>query len=104
LLDEYGGFLRSSPRINDAAATIEPMFRRQDADRDGFLSLGEYRRSFPARPGGGPVRPDQSEPMQGEDVVESAAGLAKAREFRNFSLASHALLTAALHCITVIVQ
>ena len=47
-LDEYRDFLRSSPRMrNAAAATIEPMFRRLDADRDGFLSLAEYRKSFP---------------------------------------------------------
>ncbi len=33
--------------MKNAAATIEPMFRRLDADRDGFLSLAEYRKSFP---------------------------------------------------------
>ena len=42
-----GNFLRSSPRMKNAAATIEPLFRRLDADRDGFLSLSEYRKSFP---------------------------------------------------------
>ncbi len=52
-LDEYRDFLRSSPRMRDAAAaTIEPMFRRLDTDRDGYLSLSEYRKSFPQRPGG----------------------------------------------------
>jgi len=50
-LEEYRDFLRSSPRMRDAAATIEPMFRRLDTDADGFLSLSEYRKSFPARPG-----------------------------------------------------
>ena len=54
-LDEYRDFLRSSPRMRDAAA-IEPMFRRLDADRDGFLSLAEYRKSFPQRPGGAPAK------------------------------------------------
>ena len=54
-LDEYRDFLRSSPRMRDAApATIEPMFRRLDADRDGFLSLAEYRKSFPRGPAARP--------------------------------------------------
>ena len=35
------------------------MFRRIDADRDGFLSLLEYRKSFPQRPGGAAARPDR---------------------------------------------
>ena len=48
----------ASPRMRNAAATIEPMFRRLDADRDGFLSLAEYRKSFPQRPGGAAARPD----------------------------------------------
>ena len=33
------------------------MFRRLDADRDGFLSLAEYRKSFPQRPGTPPAKP-----------------------------------------------
>ena len=50
--------MRSSPRMRTAAATtIEPMFRRIDTDRDGFLSLAEYRKSFPPRPGGAAARP-----------------------------------------------
>ena len=57
-LDEYRDFLRSSPRMRNAAATIEPMFRRLDTDRDGFLSLAEYRKSFPQRPGGAAAKPD----------------------------------------------
>ncbi len=56
-LDEYRDFLRSSPRMKDAGATIEPMFRRLDVDGDGFLSLAEYRKSFPARPGVAPAQP-----------------------------------------------
>jgi Ca2+-binding EF-hand superfamily protein len=57
-LDEYRDFLRSSPRMRDAMATIEPMFRRLDADRDEFLSMAEYRKSFPRRPGGTAAKPD----------------------------------------------
>ncbi len=45
-LDEYRELLRSSPRMKNAAATIEPLFRRLDTDHDGFLSLPEYSRSF----------------------------------------------------------
>ena len=55
-LDEYRDFLRSSPRMRNASAAIEPMFRRLDVDRDGFLSLAEYRKSFPRRPGGAPAK------------------------------------------------
>jgi hypothetical protein len=56
-LDEYRNFLRSSPRMKNAATAIEPMFLRLDVDRDGFLSLAEYRKSFPQRPGGVPAKP-----------------------------------------------
>ena len=45
-LDEYREQLRSSPRMKNAIATIEPLFRRLDTDHDGFLSLPEYSRSF----------------------------------------------------------
>ena len=34
-LEEYRDFLLSSPRMRNAAATIEPMFRRIDADHNG---------------------------------------------------------------------
>jgi Protein of unknown function (DUF1553)/Protein of unknown function (DUF1549)/Planctomycete cytochrome C len=51
-LEEYGEQLRASPRMKNAAATIEPLFRRLDSDRDGFLSLPEYRMAFPQRTGG----------------------------------------------------
>ncbi len=34
-----------------AAAKIEPMFRRLDTDRNGFLSLAEYRKTFRRRLG-----------------------------------------------------
>ena len=43
--------------MKNAAATIEPLFRRLDKDRDGFLSLPEYRMSFPQRPGGPATKP-----------------------------------------------
>jgi hypothetical protein len=51
-LEEYREHLRASPRMKNAAATIEPLFRRLDKDRDGFLSVAEYRAAFPGRPGG----------------------------------------------------
>ena len=51
-LDEYREQLRASPRMKNAAASIEPLFRRLDTDHDGFLSLAEYRKSFPQRPPG----------------------------------------------------
>ena len=59
-LPEYRDFMRSSPRMRNAATSIEPMFRRIDTDRDGFLSLSEYRKSFPQRPGGAAARPNVS--------------------------------------------
>ena len=46
-LDEYRDFLRSSLRMRGAVGTIELMFRRLDTDRDGFLSMPEYSKSFP---------------------------------------------------------
>ena len=36
------------------------MFRRLDANRDGFLSLSEYRKSFPQRPGAAAAKSDAS--------------------------------------------
>ena len=45
-LDEYREQLRASPRMKNAIATIEPLFRRLDIDHDGFLSLPEYVSSF----------------------------------------------------------
>jgi hypothetical protein len=59
-LDEYGEFLRNSPRYRDATATIEPMFRRLDTDGDGYLSLSEYRKSFPQTPGVPSEKPAES--------------------------------------------
>ena len=71
-LEEYRDFLRSSPRMRNAAATIEPMFRRIDTDRDGFLSLSEYRKSFPQRSGGAAARPDASkEKPPGADIPDA---------------------------------
>lgn len=61
-LEEYRDFLRNSPRMKDATATIEPMFRRLDTDGDGSLSLAEYRKSFPQRPGVSPAKPADSHP------------------------------------------
>lgn len=57
-LEEYRDFLRSAPRMKNAGATVEPMFRRLDTDGDGFLSLSEYRKSFPQRPVVAAVKPD----------------------------------------------
>jgi hypothetical protein len=71
-LDEYRDFMRSSPRMRNAAASIEPMFRRVDTDHDGFLSLPEYRKSFPPRPGGAAARPDVSkEKPPGADIADA---------------------------------
>lgn len=42
-LDEYRDQLRSSPRMKNAIATIEPLFHRLDTDHDGFVSLPENR-------------------------------------------------------------
>jgi len=93
--DEYQDFLRNSPRMRGAAATIEPMFRRLDTDRDGFLSLAEYRKSFPRRsgvglgkPGGSKETPTTSE-AQGTDSAPAVPptpelDLAKGREFWSF--------------------
>src|SRR5262249_10557703 len=69
--------LRSSPRRKDAAATIEPFFRRLDLDRDGSLSLSEYRRAFAARPEGAPSKPEAPRQTRrnGEDEP-AAAGVA----------------------------
>jgi Protein of unknown function (DUF1553)/Protein of unknown function (DUF1549)/Planctomycete cytochrome C/EF hand len=59
-LDEYREQLRASPRMKNAAATIEPLFRRLDKDHDGFLSLAEYRTAFAQRPGGPTTKPGTS--------------------------------------------
>jgi hypothetical protein len=59
--------------MRDAAATIEPMFRRLDADRDGFLSLSEYRKSFPQRPVSAAAKPEApKEKPSGEDAREAS--------------------------------
>ena len=51
-LDEYQDFLRAFPRMNRPAMTIESMFQKIDTNHDKFISLSEYRKSFPQRPGG----------------------------------------------------
>ena len=72
-LEEYRDFLRSSPRMRNAAATIEPMFRRIDVDGDGFISLSEYRKSFPKSPGAAAAKPDPpKEKPPGVDAVDAA--------------------------------
>src|SRR5580704_4917713 len=93
--DEYQDFLRNSPRMKGAAATIEPMFRRLDTDSDGFLSLAEYRKSFPQRSGFGPGKPGGSNETptaseaQGAGTVSAVPttpdqDLANGREFWSF--------------------
>jgi hypothetical protein len=59
-LDEFRELYRFSPRMKDALATIEPLFRRLDTDHDGFLSLKEYRKSLPRRPGGASLKTDSA--------------------------------------------
>lgn len=59
-LEEYRELIRSSPRMKNAGATIEPLFRRLDTDHDGFLSLAEYSRSFRPAPRDGVVKSDQT--------------------------------------------
>jgi hypothetical protein len=70
--DEYRDFMRSAPRMRNAAATIEPLFRRLDTDQDGFLSLSEYRKSFPQRPGGAPTNRDEPNAKPGSDLAITA--------------------------------
>jgi hypothetical protein len=72
-LDEYREFLRSSPRMKNAAASIEPLFRRLDTDRDGFLSLAEYRKSFSPRPGGAPAIADATTRKLSDTAPHEAA-------------------------------
>lgn len=72
-LDEYKDFLRSSPRGRDAGATAEPLFRRLDTNRDGFLSLGEYSKSFPARRGGPFTRPNMGKEIPAGEATADAA-------------------------------
>jgi hypothetical protein len=67
-LDEYRELCRASPRMKNAGAPIEPLFRRLDLDRDGFLSAAEYRKSFSQRPRGSAARPGGS----GEKPASSA--------------------------------
>jgi hypothetical protein len=73
-LDEFLELYRSSPRMKNAAATIKPLFRRLDTDRDGFLSLLEYRKAFPGRPGGANAKPDSAkEKLPGVGNVGASA-------------------------------
>jgi len=74
-LEEYRELLRASPRMKNAAASIEPLFRRLDKDGDGFLSLPEYRLAFPQRPGGPST--NQATPKQNRPAAP------KADEFTN---------------------
>jgi cytochrome c553 len=86
-LDEFRELYRSSPRMKNAAATIEPLFRRLDTDHDGFLSLREYRKFFPGRPGGATATPDSAKekPSVVGDVRASATeGAPISREQEKF--------------------
>lgn len=71
-LDEYRDLMRTAPRSKSAGA-IESMFERIDADSDGFLSIAEYRKSFPRRAVEGSLK---SAPEK--DMPESAAVAAPA--------------------------
>jgi hypothetical protein len=44
-----------------------------DADGDGFLSLAEYRKAFPPRPGGATARPDSSKEKPGDGATGLSA-------------------------------
>ena len=59
--------------MKNAAATIEPLFRRLDRDRDGFLSLPEYRMAFPQRPGGPTTKQGNSKQTQPAAVAPTVA-------------------------------
>lgn len=50
-LEEFKSQARVSPRLKNAPGLVEPLFRQLDADRDGALTLGEYRKVFVLRPG-----------------------------------------------------
>jgi hypothetical protein len=71
-IDEYREFLRSSPRMKNAGAGIEPMFRRLDVDRDGFVSLAEYRKSFSPRPGGAAAKADAPKTKPSDPALHEA--------------------------------
>jgi Protein of unknown function (DUF1553)/Protein of unknown function (DUF1549)/Planctomycete cytochrome C len=72
-LEEYREQLRASPRFKNAAATIEPLFRRLDRDHDGFLSLPEYRMAFPQRTGGPTTNPGTSKEKRPDADAPAAA-------------------------------
>jgi hypothetical protein len=78
-LDEYREFLRSSPRLKSARAPIEPLFSRLDTDHDCFLSLAEYRKSFPQRPGGASARVNAPK-INTAVVAASEAGITPEQE------------------------
>jgi hypothetical protein len=72
-LDEYRELLRSAPRMKNATATIEPLFRRLDLDQDGFLSLPEYSRSFRQGPRDGVVKPDTPKAIESASAAPAVA-------------------------------
>ncbi len=72
-LEEYRELVRASPRMKAAAASIEPLFRRLDTDHDEFISLPEYRKSFPQRPTAAPVKPEASTAKRPEAPATAVA-------------------------------
>lgn len=63
--------------MRDTTAIIEPLFRRLDTDHDGFISLREYRKSFPGRPGNVNVKAataKKKEPGTGDVRVSATEG------------------------------
>ena len=59
-LDEYREQLRASPRMKNAAATIEPLFRRLDSGSRRIPLAGGISQVFPQRPGEPATNPDTS--------------------------------------------
>jgi hypothetical protein len=82
--DEYRDFLRSSPRMKSASTAIDQMFRRFDVDHDGFLSLAEYRKSFPERPGGTPAKRDPAKEQSPEATRSEVLATPEQEQFWSF--------------------
>ena len=76
-LDEYQDFLRAFPRMNRPTVAAESMFRGIDANHDNYISLSEYRKSFPPGPGAS-VKPN--DPREKPAAVDSAVAITPDQE------------------------